>query len=295
MDSMRAIALFISLSMLLVPFAYASPEGDPEPAEAHGQQHSKKLNVTDVLYSKTILPAALGYSTALRPPKSVDPVQLNERVKTLPKVTGLKVTGTLIGSDQKSAKNGVVRLGYLSDGRKVAVKTIMSQTSIEDMEDEAKGAFLLSEIGVFPQFHGIAEVDGHFSIVTDIVPGDVYIHPKSPSKKVLHQFSEIMKRFEAVGINGLPQKELFFQVMKSPEDDVLVIDADGFYDEFLRAHPSLVTRGLPNWRAEDPHEGYMLQREREAFRENLRKSIPSYSWGKQLSDITAVRLGVLQR
>ncbi|HLE10624.1 MAG TPA: hypothetical protein VI754_05200 [Bacteriovoracaceae bacterium] len=297
----RAVILCITMmSALFVPFCglageistcilavMASLQRDLKTAGNHGQVHAARLHPSSVIYSKEIPANQLGYKTGLRNPSTLSAETLYQRMKVIPEVTDIQITSTIVTSDLKSAENGVVRLAYLKDGRPVVVKTLMKD-SIDPLKQmhEAKGAFLLSELGIFPTFHGIYKADGNFSLVMDIFPGDLFLGPQMPSLHFLKQYAEVIKRFSAVNINRLPDQEILFQVMKSAQDEISVIDADGFYEVFIRGNPQLRAHWKrPNWQARDYDEFQQLSNEQAEFDEKQIKSIPRFSWGKQLASL----------
>lgn len=255
----------------------------------HGQDHANARNATHVLLTDKIPASQFPYVTMQRSPESLNPDQLFKIVQTVPEVAGLQISKVIIGSPDKSAKNGLVRLGYLPDGRPVIVKTLMTSRNETKSMNEAKGTYLLSLIGVGPKFHGVSQEGAMFHIVTDLIVGENYSVPKSPTLKVLGQMLEITNRLNAVGIHRLPDNELLFQTMRTKTDDILVIDPDSFYEGFLEGNPGFSQRDQSHERYDDYHDYHWRRTRNETPRSNGRPWFQVLSGAVLKADVETMR------
>jgi hypothetical protein len=143
------------------------------------------------LVTSSVLESDLPYESAPRPEKPFkEMTSLDEapRVEVELPTEIVFLTGEV---EQGSASH--VRLGFLKDGRPVAIKAhlpveLWKGKEQERLRIEANGARLLDDLGIGPRFHGIfAEGDGTLNVVTDIVPGDF---PTEASKDITLQTIE---------------------------------------------------------------------------------------------------------
>lgn len=192
-----------------------------------------------VLFSKDIESSDLPYESGIRAPLTLSPAALLANAQEFTQVQSLKVTDILIGSETKPSMYSLVRLGFLPDGRPVAVKTIF-KNSIPKARDEARGAKILSDLGLFPTYHGFWFEGREVSLVTDIAPGELKILPTQASLVEIQQLTQAFARLTKVGIFKLPQQEVVLQYNLSSDQKLILIDADGFYERIADSHPRLI-------------------------------------------------------
>jgi hypothetical protein len=205
----------------------------------HGQMHAYLVEITGVLLTDQIDENQFPYSSEQRRPVSLDSQTLFNLLSEIPQVDQLSISSTLIGSPEKDARKGIVRLGFLQDRRPVVVKTLVSTTEEDKRMNEARGAMLLSAIGVGPHFHGIAREGGNFHLITDLIVGKSYNTFAGPTIEILRQFETIIHRFTEIHLNHLPEHEILFQAILTNTDQILAIDAEGYYEVFLDGNPRL--------------------------------------------------------
>lgn len=225
---------FISQSLLLAK---------AEPIQNFTENVPRMLDrrIARVLFSKNIKSSDLPYTSGVRPPISLSAPTLLARTQELESVRDLRVTNILIGSDVKGSMYSLVRLGFLSNGRPVAVKTIF-KSNFEKIRNEVRGAIVLSDLGIFPNYHGLWSEGQDISIVTDIVPGELLYKPSKPSLIEIQQLVQVFTRLTAVGIFKLPEQETVLQYIRGNDHLIQVIDADGFYERLADSHPSLISK-----------------------------------------------------
>src|SRR3989338_1001557 len=124
----------------------------------------------------------LPYQAELRPSQPIG--RLPEAWDELPRVNVEFPDGgdVFLVSKLFSGSAGVVRLGFLDDGRPVALKTYYFSDPNDDNSSELlravllrdfRGAKLADYLGIGPITHGVFQNrDGKWNIVMDIVPGD---------------------------------------------------------------------------------------------------------------------------
>lgn len=181
----------------------------------------------------------LPYGHALRPVRSLKP-RLPRTLEEVPPARMSRVTDVGLASRVDGGSNGLVRLGYLEDGRPVALKAIYLPSHpvtgrSRDAEvpgmtlEEARAAQLYSDLGVSPEFHGLwKDDDGRWNVVFDIARGD---HEGTPvNDQTFADLETILARMSAAGI----VKAGDLQFHRSPEGRLLVIDpqsaAEGLVD-----------------------------------------------------------------
>ncbi|MBK9038250.1 MAG: hypothetical protein IPL83_03645 [Bdellovibrionales bacterium] len=211
----------------------------PSEGYNHGQIHAATAHITDVLLTNQIDESHFPYSSQQRSPVSLNPQALFNLLSKLPEVDDLSITSILIGSPEKDAQMGIVRLGFLQNGRPVIVKTLIRSVAETERMNEARGAMLLSAIGVGPLFHGIARDGGSFHLITDLIIGKSFNTFAAPTIQGLRQLHTIVARFNRIHLDHLPDHELLFQVMRTNSDQILAIDAEGYYEVFLEGNPEL--------------------------------------------------------
>lgn len=205
----------------------------------HGQLHAHLVEITDVLLTDQIDEDQFPYFSEQRPPVSLDPKTLFSLLQHPPEVDNLSITPILIGSPHKEARNGIVRLGFLQNQRPVVVKTLIKPIDETEKINEARGTMLLSAIGVGPLFHGIARDRGSFHIVTDVIIGKSYNTFAAPTIESLRQLETITHRFSEIHLDHLPEYEALFQVILTNTNQILAIDAEGYYEVFLEGNLKL--------------------------------------------------------
>lgn len=206
----------------------------------HGQMHADLSEITEVLLTDKIDESQFPYASQQRPPLSLNPQTLFGLVSALPEINELAITSILISTPKKKAGQGLVRLGFLQNRRPVVVKTL----------------------------------------ITDLIIGSNFIPFTSPSIQTLRQLATIMNRFRTIRLEHLPEHEILFQVMRTNSDQFfLVIDAEGYYEEFLAGNSNL---------REQTSEGFYnidLEPRWNSLQQNLRT--PKGSWAMRWPDIFA--------
>lgn len=248
--------------------------------EHHGQVHANTADITGVLLADQIDESQFPYTSQQRPPISLDPQTLFSLLSTLPEINELAITSILIATPKKEAGQGLVRLGFLQNRRPVVVKTLITTTEETARMNEARGAMLLSAIGVGPLFHGIARGGTRFHLITDLIIGSNFVPFTSPSFQTLRQLATIMNRFRTIHLDHLPEHEILFQVMRTNSDQVLVIDAEGYYEEFLAGNSNI---------REQKSEDFLKIMDLEPSGNHLRKIFRARkkTWAMPWSDIFA--------
>lgn len=140
-----------------------------------------------------------------------------------------------------SGSGGLVRLGYLADGRPVAVITSYPSHPLSPNQLEAqllrdfRGALLNQRLGVGPEAHGKdRDRDRRWNIVVDITPGDMpEVMAKKLTPQTINDLREIHRRFESVGMRITGD----FQYFVSASGRIQLIDPAFIYDEFTHARP----------------------------------------------------------
>jgi hypothetical protein len=150
------------------------------------------------------------YSSEQRRPISLNSQTLFNLLSEIPQVDQLEISPILIGSPEKDARKGIVRLGFLQNRRPVVVKTLAATTEEGKRMNEARGAMLLSAIGVGPHFHGIAREGASFHLITDLIIGKSYNTFAAPTIESLRQFETIIYRFTEIHLDHLPEHEILF-------------------------------------------------------------------------------------
>lgn len=205
----------------------------------HRQRNAHLVEITDVLLTDQIDENQFPYSSEQRRPVSLNPQTLFNLLSRLPQVDNLSITSILIGSPEKDAQMGIVRLGFLQNQRPVVVKTLVGAIEETDRINEARGAMLLSAIGIGPLFHGIARDGGSFHLITDLIIGKGYNTFAAPTIESLRQLQTIIHRFSEIHLDHLPDHEILFQVILTNTNQILAIDAEGYYEVFLKGNPKL--------------------------------------------------------
>lgn len=251
----------------------------PSTGYPHGQIFAATAHITGVLLTDQIDESQFPYSSQQRPPVSLNPQTLFNLVSKLPEINELSITSILIGTPKKEARQGLVRLGFLQNGRPVIVKTLITTTEEDARMNEARGAMLLSAIGVGPLFHGIARDGTSFHLITDLVIGNNFIPFAAPTMQALRQLATIMYRFGTIHLDHLPEHEILFQVMRTSSDQILVIDAEGYYEEFLAGNSNLRKQRGEGFSGIDFEVGW------NSFYQNLHP--PKGSWAMRWADVFA--------
>ncbi|MBK7843038.1 MAG: hypothetical protein IPJ71_04985 [Bdellovibrionales bacterium] len=246
----------------------------------HGQIHADLFEITEVLLTDKIDESQFPYASQQRPPISLNPQTLFGSLSALPEINELTITSILIATPKKEAGQGLVRLGFLQNRRPVVVKTLITTTEEAARMNEAKGAMLLSAIGVGPLFHGIAREGTRFHLITDLIIGSNFIPFTSPSIQTLRQLATIMNRFRTIHLDHLPEHEILFQVMRTNSDQVLVIDAEGYYEEFLAGNSNIEEQ-----KSEDFLNIIDLEPRWNGFQKKIRTR--KISWAMPWSDVFA--------
>ncbi|MFA5004970.1 MAG: hypothetical protein WC561_02435, partial [Candidatus Omnitrophota bacterium] len=131
--------------------------------------------------------------------------------------------------------DSVYRLGFLEDGRPVAVRTDMSMenASIETRNSHLVGAYAdglkVYRLGFGPEMHGILrDKDKASGIVMDIVPGDFpYEVPEFINSRTAKEFIDIYLRLAGAGL----ALDGDFQYFVTPLGDVQAINQGGIIIE----------------------------------------------------------------
>lgn len=189
----------------------------------------KKRNLKKYRYlssmdiTKEDLPSDYSTTSGLREPKKVGrlPKSLDEipRVKVI-----LPDVDVFLVSRAHSGGETVVRLGFLEDGRPVAVKENIryfpSDFSLEILDDY-KGAKIADDLGIGPKIHGIFQEADNLGIVMDIVPGDFELAAKDfIALATIKDLIEINRRLGRIGRS----MQWDFQYFVTPEGRIQVID-----------------------------------------------------------------------
>jgi|GEM_PF-5221689 len=172
------------------------------------------------LLTKDIAARDLPYRTTLRVPQAVRVPGTLAGFRTAPVD---RVTDIVFASEEHSGSAGLVRLGYLSDGRPVALKAYHLGPQRNDLDDvaleEAQSAKMLSDLGVGPRFHGIwKDPDGAWNVVFDIARGDFNGMPITA--QTFSDLETILSRLSGAGVTEFGD----FQPYRTPEGRLIVID-----------------------------------------------------------------------
>jgi len=135
------------------------------------------------------------------------------------------VTDIMLVSYVRNGYTSVVRLGFLKDGRPVALKSAQPPAQLHPREYKS---YLLGEIlGIAPKIHGLwKDSDGSINIVMDIVPGEFTDRAKV-QEGTFRDLVQINDRL----INAGMSVSLGFQYLVTAEGRVLVIDLlDSIWD-----------------------------------------------------------------
>ena len=135
------------------------------------------------------------------------------------------VTDIMLVSYVRNGYTSVVRLGFLKDGRPVALKSAQPPAQLHHREYRS---YLLGEIlGIAPKIHGLwKDSDGSINIVMDIVPGEFTDRAKV-QEGTFRDLVQINDRL----INAGMSVSLGFQYLVTAEGRVLVIDLlDSIWD-----------------------------------------------------------------
>ena len=195
------------------------------PGGAGGLLSSRKQ--LRALLTKDIAESDLPYASAIRSRPNLKP-DLPETLEQVRRAPMARVTDIGLASEEHSGSAGLVRLGYLADGRPVALKTYYPAEMPGEsraaelpglMLQEARAAQLYSELGIGPQFHGIwKDADGRWNVVFDIARGDFR---GTPVKDVTFSDLEtILARMKAAGIGDAGDLQMY----RSSEGRLMVID-----------------------------------------------------------------------
>jgi hypothetical protein len=161
------------------------------------------------IVTKKIAAADLPYETTLRP---AGPVSLPATLETAPRAAVRKVTDIAFASEEHSGSAGLVRLGYLEDGRPVALKAYHLRGRHEELNDfmleETRSAKMLSDLGVGPRFHGVwRDHDGSWNVVFDIARGDFSGTPVT--RRTFSDLETILTRLKNAGVRSFGDLQLY--------------------------------------------------------------------------------------
>jgi len=166
------------------------------------------------------------YGTSLR--SSTVHKNFPQNIGDITLMEDVKLTDVLLVSRIHNGMSGVARLGYLSNGRPVAVR-FLYLTRIDEMSllKDCQGAQIADELGIGPRFYGLSKDEfGNYGMVMDIVIGD---HPVLGSGNVnmqtFHDLREVLNRLIswAGGVDNLALEE-DFQYFVSNEGRLMLID-----------------------------------------------------------------------
>jgi serine/threonine protein kinase len=193
-----------------------------------------------VLYLPTIniKDSDLGYDNTLGPRKQ----QLRnsyDSVSRLPLIRDVRLPDKdiLLVSSMVNGTSGVVKLGFLPDGRPVALKSYFPSNFTADYKrdindfllEDYNAAIFAEDLGIGPQVHGVFLDGARPWLVMDVVTGD-FIHKagRFVNLQTFEDLLEIKNRLEDAG-RYFGQD---FQYFVSSDGHVKVIDQAGLFSDY---------------------------------------------------------------
>jgi hypothetical protein len=151
----------------------------------------------------------LPYATTLRAPRAPN---LPLSLASAEPAPVAEVTDIAFASVEHSGSAGLVRLGYLQDGRPVALKSYHLGPGRTDAEEvalsETRSAKLLSDLGVGPLFHGVwRDPEGHWNVVFDVARGDFVGTPVTAD--TFRDLETIFARLNGAGVHDVPDLQMY--------------------------------------------------------------------------------------
>ncbi|MBI4982917.1 MAG: hypothetical protein HZC15_07305, partial [Candidatus Omnitrophica bacterium] len=140
---------------------------------------------------------------------------------------------------------GVVKLGFLKDGRPVALKAYFTNRPLTErfMLMDYQGAYIADVLGIGPKVHGLFVDQKAKWLVMDIVSGDFLNVARQNIKLVTYRdLREIKLRLQNANINAM---EGDFQYYITPQGRILIID-QGALAETEGYNPQRYYRQLVN-------------------------------------------------
>lgn len=161
------------------------------------------------LVTKDLAPSDLPYPTTLRAPAAVN---LPASLEAAPRAPVRTVTDVAFASLEHSGSAGLVRLGYLEDGRPVALKAYHLRNNPEMLDkfmlEETRSAKLLSDLGVGPRFHGVwRDRDGSWNVAFDVARGDFSGNPIN--MRTFHDLETILERLHGAGVAEFSDLQMY--------------------------------------------------------------------------------------
>ncbi|MEW6101993.1 MAG: hypothetical protein AB1481_06855, partial [Candidatus Omnitrophota bacterium] len=134
-------------------------------------------------------------------------------------------------SMEHNGSKAAVRLGFLEDGRPIAVKSYSFDPKDNDAKkeiekyllEEYQRAQIVDELGIGPALHGFYETPTELGFVMDIATGD---HPEAITRFITTDtIIELVEVIERLHKNGY-EASVDFQYLVNPKGHVQIIDPD---------------------------------------------------------------------
>jgi hypothetical protein len=206
-----------------------------------------KDNVKEIncLQTSDVAEEDLPYSVAMRVPRNLDFVP--KSLSTVPFIQNVRLPSEdvfLISRDMNGSA-GVVKLGFLKDGRPVALKAYFTDRPLTErfMLMDYQGAYIADALGIGPKVHGLFVDQKAKWLVMDIVSGDFPSVVRENIKLVTYRdLKEIKLRLQNANINAM---EGDFQYYITPQGRIQIID-QGALAETEGYNPQRYCRQLVN-------------------------------------------------